>query len=172
MDVRYLSQHVSISDELKEYMEPRLEKLSRYFHRILDLTVVAKKGPKNTVSVEITVNAGGALLRAEHSDSDLRKAFDLALKTVEKRVRRHKEYLVDRVKACPEPVFEISEAEEPEDRTVVREKVVDPHPMDVEEAALQMDLLGHAFYLFRDMDGVASVVYRRDKGGYGVLKFK
>lgn len=173
MEIRYLTRQVTLNDGLREYMDKKLEKLERYFKRITDVQVSCKRGERNTVIVEVSANAGGVLLRSQTRDSDMKAAFDTSLSHLERQVRRHKDYMVSKAQMHAVPDFELPapvEEEVPQAK-VVREKVVDPHPMSTDEALLKMDLLGHSFFLFIDSEtGDVSLVYRREDGHYGKLR--
>ncbi|ERL24285.1 MULTISPECIES: ribosome hibernation-promoting factor, HPF/YfiA family [Jonquetella] len=181
MDIRFTTHNAKIPAEMKEYMEGKLGRMEKFFSRILDMQVAVKTDKKDFVTVEITADANGVVLRGEQRDPDLRKAFDLALKVLERRIRRHKEYLIDRAQLKAHDVsfgYEDTAAQaEPESSysgvRIEREKVVEPHPMTAKEAALQMELLGHSFFIFVDTDsGHPALVYRREAGGYGLLKIR
>lgn len=176
MDIRFVARNnVVIPSELKSYMEQKLSRMDKFFSRILDMQLVVKSS-KNQFIVEVTADANGVILRGEQGDHDLRKAFDLALKNLERRIRRHKDYLTDKAQLRSGDIsFELgmsgtAVAEEPL-AGIVREKVIELHPMTTKEAIQQMDLLGHSFFLFDDVDsGRLGLVYRREAGGYGLLK--
>lgn len=174
MEIRYMTRHVTLSDQLKDYMDKKLAKLERYFKRIGDVRVSCKRGERNTVVVEVSANAGGVDVRSQQRDSDMRLAFDQALSHLERQVRRHKDYMVDKAQMHEVPDFEVpTPVHVPEDQPyeIVREKTVDPHPMTAEEAMMKMDLLGHSFFLFIDSEsGHTCVVYRREDEKFGLLR--
>jgi putative sigma-54 modulation protein len=162
---------VELADELKEYMERKLSKLEKFFPKILDNQIVLNLS-RGIHTVEVTSNVNGVIMRGEERDSDLRKAFDIALKNLERRIRRHKKYLVDRVQLKTHDVsFNIDEiladmskpAVEEKDEKIVKVKKFPLRPM--------MDLLGHSFFIFSNAEnGSMNVVYKRKSGGYGLLE--
>ncbi|MDY3869386.1 MAG: ribosome-associated translation inhibitor RaiA [Pyramidobacter sp.] len=171
MEIRFVTRNVEVPGDLKEYMERKLSKMEKFFHRI-ENSQIAVKMARNCRIVEVTANVGSVIMRGEEKDPDLRKAFDLALKNLERRVRRHKEYLIDR-SHLKTPDFSFTDqaiTEETAPGKIEKVKHFDLHPMSPEEAVMQMDLLEHSFFVFLDAEsGKVNVVYKRDAGGYGLL---
>jgi len=170
MDIRFLAKNIDVPNDLKEYMEKKFSRMDKFFPQIAGQINV--KMVRNTYIVEVTANVHGVIMRGEEKDLDLRKAFDLGLKNLERRIRRHKEYLVDRahLKNRDFTFEETPYSEEPAIGQIVKEKRFDLYPMSPEEAVMQMDLLEHSFYMFLNADTCKiNVVYKRDAGGYGLL---
>ncbi|MDR1471191.1 MAG: ribosome-associated translation inhibitor RaiA [Synergistaceae bacterium] len=179
MDVRFVTRNAEAADEQKEFMEKKLSKVERFFDKILDVQVVLdyKRGMN---IVEITANANGLVMRGEDHSPDMRKAFDKALKNIERQVKRHKDYLNDRTHIktrdisfdLPSDIFGDSRDQDDSSPTdIVKVKRFPVSVMMPAEAARQMDLLGHSFFLFRNGEsGGFNVVYRRNDGGYGLLE--
>jgi putative sigma-54 modulation protein len=133
--------------------------------------------------VEITSNVNGVIMRGENYAPDLRKAFDKALRNIERQIKRHKEYLKDKVQMKTHDIsFGLGEIlaegarqevqrEEEDEREIVKIKKFPLRPMSPKEATMQMDLLGHNFFVFRNAeeDDDLNVVYRRRSGGYGLI---
>jgi putative sigma-54 modulation protein len=178
MDVRFVTKHVELQDEMKEYMERKLSKLEKFFDRILDVQVEVDF-TRGMYVVEITADVNGVIMRGEEYAQDIRKAFDKGLKNIERQVKRHKEFLKDkaRMKSHEELTFEIGEfinevSGEAEEsfNDVVKVKRFPLRPMTAKEASMQMDLLGHNFYVFKNAEnGGINVIYRRKNGGFGLL---
>lgn len=177
MDIRIKTRNVEINDTLKDYMESKMSKLEKFFSKIMDSQVVVSFN-RGRYTVEVTSNANGVVMRGEERDSDIRKAFDKALKNIERQVKKHKDYLKDRAKLKTHDVsFDIDQLmndleseSEPDEREIVKTKKFDVRAMDPKEATMQMDLLGHSFFIFKNMEsGKLNVVYRRNDGGYGLL---
>ena len=95
MDVRFVTRNVELPEDIRDYMEKKLDKLEKFFDRIL-YAQVALNYKRGMNVVEITVNANGVVMRGEDYAPDLRKAFDKALKNIERRVKKHKSYLTDK----------------------------------------------------------------------------
>ncbi len=173
MDIRFVVKNVDVPNDLKEYMEQKLSKMEKFFSRILDNQIVVNS-LRNNFIVEVTSNVNGVILRGEQKDADLRKAFDLALKNLERRIIRHKGYLLDRAHLKTHDIsfgnLGGDEVVEESKENIVKVKHFDLTSMDPEEATMQMDLLGHSFFVFTDGEtGKINVVYKRDSGGYGLL---
>lgn len=173
MEIRFLMKNVEVPADLKEYMEKKLSKMEKFFPRITDSQILVKM-IKNTYITEVTANVNGVIMRGEEKDMDLRKSFDLGLKNLERRIRRHKEYLVDRAHfKTHDREFSFDDQPELDELpvgTIVKEKHFDLYPMTPDEAVMQMDLLEHSFYMFLNAEsGKVNVVYKREAGGYGVL---
>jgi len=178
MDVRFVTKHAELQDDMKEYMKKKLSKLEKFFDRILGVQVEVNF-TRGMYVVEITADVNGVIMRGEEYAQDIRKAFDKGLKNIERQVKRHKEFLKDkaRMKTHEELTFDIaefvnevnSEAEE-NFEDIVKVKRFPLRPMTAKEASMQMDLLGHNFYVFRNVEsGGVNVIYRRKNGGYGLL---
>lgn len=182
MEVRFVTRNVELPGDVKDYMEKKLAKIEKFFDRILD-TQVALNYKRGMNVVEITSNVNGLVMRGEDYAPDLRKAFDKALKNIERQVKRHKGYLTDKARMKVQDIsFDIdpellaaSTGDDKDDSIleIVKMKKFHPEVMTPTEATMQMDLLGHSFFLFRnDQSGDINAVYRRDEGGYGLLEPK
>ena len=97
MEVRFLTRNVELPAEVKEYMEKKVGKIEKFFDKIID-TQVALNFKRGMNVVEITSNVNGVVMRGEDYAPDLRKAFDKALKNIERQVKRHKGYLTDKAR--------------------------------------------------------------------------
>lgn len=176
MDVRFVTRNVELNDELQDYMEKKLVKLEKFFDRIRDTQVEVSFNRGMNV-VEITADVNGVIMRGEDYAPDIRKAFDKCLKSIERQIKKHKSFLKDKARMKPVDVsFEIegfvNELSDPESKGegIVKTKKFTLRPMSPEEATMQMDLLGHTFFVFRNSEnGNVNVVYRRKDGGFGLL---
>ena len=175
MKFTFTCKKISLNDSVKEYAEKKISKLDRYFQEDAEAFVTFAVEKKNRCVVELTLrSANGTLFRAqeEDPDGDMRGAIDAVVNFIERRIRKNKTRLAKNLRAealAPEvPEFEVAEDAEYE---IVRTKRFAVKPMTTEEAILQMNLLGHAFYVFRSVDsGTVCVVYRRNNGGYGLIE--
>lgn len=167
----YTSKDMAVSDSLKTRAEKKLSKLERYFRDEPEATIRFKvqKGARNIV--EITVNAGGVILRAEESSNDMYLSIDHAVDKLESQIRRHRTKLEKRIRPSElEPVAEAPAYEE-QNYDIVRVKKFSVKPMSVEDAITQMELLGHDFFLFMNEENEGmNVLYRRHDGTYGLLQ--
>lgn len=179
MEVRFFTRNVELPGDIKDYMEKKLAKIEKFFDRILDTQVVLNYKRGMNV-VEITANVNGVIMRGEDYAPDLRKAFDKALKNIERQVKKHKSYLTDRARMKVQDVsFDIeadmlTQTPDKEERQeIVKRKKFSVDVMTPLEATMQMELLGHSFFIFKnDETGDINVVYRREAGGYGLLEPK
>ncbi len=182
MDIRFVNRNVELPDAVKEHMEKKLSKLERFFEKILNSQVEISYS-RGMYVVEITSNVNGMVMRGENYAPDVRKAFDKALRNIERQVKRHKEYLKDKAHMkthdisfdlgaiLAEGAKEEARQEEADEKEIVKIKKFPLRPMSPREATMQMDLLGHDFFVFRnaDEDDDLNVVYRRRSGGYGLI---
>ena len=174
MKFQYSEKKVKLPGNVHAYAEKKVMKLARFFEEDAEALVVfsVEKGRNN---VELTVRGAGTLFRAHESTSDMFASVDAAVSTIERQIRKNKTRLARRLRqdAFTRTVEETSFApEEPEEElNIVRIKQFHMRPMRREEAILQMNLLDHNFFAFRDEDngGCFAVVYRRRDGGYGLI---
>lgn len=177
MKYTYACKKLSLNDSIKEYTEKRISKLERYFHGDNTSAFVTFAVEKDHLcSVEITIRDGATLLRAqtEEPDGDMRGAIDAAAGYIERQILKNKTRLAKRLRSegfpppAPEDDFEVTEEKE---FPIVRTKHFSVKPMSPEEAILQMNLLDHSFFVFRNSedDDILSIVYQRKSGGYGLI---
>ena len=146
--------------------------MDRYFRQEVDATVRLTQEKNLRYIAEITITVGGIMLRAEETSDDIIKSADRAVDKIERQIRRHRTKLEKRLHE--EVVIQAEETEnsvEEESQELVRVKRFEMKPMTVEDAILQMDMLGHSFFLFQNSEtGITSVVYRRNDGNIGMLE--
>lgn len=167
----YASKDMAISDSLKSRVEKKLSKFERYFREEPEATIRFKvqKGARNIA--EITVNAGGVILRAEESSNDMYLSIDRAVDKLESQLRRHRTKLEKRIRSSELDAFAEAPAFEEQNYDIVRVKKFSVKPMAVEDAITQMELLGHDFFLFVNEESEdMNVLYRRHDGAYGLLQ--
>ncbi|MBQ7562133.1 MAG: ribosome-associated translation inhibitor RaiA [Synergistaceae bacterium] len=174
MEIRFVQRGAEIDDKLREYMEKKISRMEKFFRKILNCQIVVSHH-KGSFNVETTANANGVILRAEEDALEPRKAFDQSLKNLERRIKKYNSYLKDRAQlgAGEDFSFSLDEVPEPDTNTPVIDKVkkVQIHPMDTAEAIMQMELVGHAFFMFQNAEtGEINVVYKRKSSGYGLLE--
>lgn len=172
MQVRITTRGMELSDFLREYTEKKISKLTRYFDRILDANVVFK-AEAGVSQVEITLDANGVILRGVEKGDNFQMALDFALEKIEKQLRKFKDKLARKYKINipPEEVAPAIEEHPEEEPKIVKVKRFQLKPMFPEEAILQMDLLGHDFFVFLNANtNQISVVYRRRDGNYGLIE--
>ena len=174
MKFTFTCKKVSLNDSIKEYAEKKISKLDRYFREDADALVTFSVEKDHRCVVEITIRGGGTLFRAqeESRDGDLRGVVDAACATIDRQIRKNRTRLSKRLRQdalTPSVPIEYDVNEETEFQ-VVRTKHIAVKPMSTEEAILQMNLLGHDFFVYRNTEDVISIVYRRKNGGYGMLE--
>ena len=171
MNITYLGRKTTIKDSFKEYAAKRLKRLEKFFDDDPNvMIVVTNEGDEETV--EVTIKSRGMFFRGEKTSRDRQISLDLVADALPSQIVRNKNRLERRLKT-PVPVIEelTGELEQEGPDTLVKTKKFPVAVMDVEEAILQMNLLGHEFFMFRNGEtGEINVVYRRKDGNYGLLE--
>ena len=172
----FTDKKVNLPDAIHKYAEKKVGKLDRFFRSEAEASLVFSV-EKDRNNVELTVRSGGTILRVAESTSDMFASIDAAVSSLERQIRKNKARLEKRLRqdAFERTVDEQSSFAPVEEETefkVVRTKRFPIKPMTVDEAILQMNLLDHTFFAFKneDLDGAFSVVYRRNDGGYGIIE--
>ncbi|MFA8437307.1 ribosome hibernation-promoting factor, HPF/YfiA family [Pueribacillus sp. YX66] len=170
-------ENISVTDALREYIEKKISKLERYFDSPTNSEVhVNLKVYNETQSIEVTIPMKSLLLRAEEQHADMYAAIDLVVEKLERQVRKYKTRVNRKARqnGSVKQMFSTAietKTEEEDDFQVVRTKRFNLKPMDVTEAILQMDMLGHNFFVFSDAEtSNTNVVYRRKDGKYGLIE--
>ena len=166
MKITYVGRHLSVPEDFKPIAESKLAKFDKFF-RDEPTATLKLSAPKNRERVEVTIAAGGMFYRGEETDETFRNALDLAMEAIERQIRKNKTKLEKRLR--DNVISEIPEVEV-DNEPVIRLKEFELRPMTAEEAILQMELLGHTFFLYTNhASGEVNVVYRRNDGDYGVI---
>lgn len=170
MNIMITGRKFNLKDSFRDYAEQKMKKIQRIFGDEADVKITVTV-EKEWQTVETTVKKDGVLYRAECSADRMEDALDKTIDDLVRKLRKNKtrieKKLRDVAPEIPEPISE--EGEEGEIK-IVKSKHFPIKPMDVEEAVLQMNLIGHQFFMFRNMDsGEINVVYRRKDGNYGLL---
>ena len=174
MKFQYSEKKIKLPGKVHAYAEKKVMKLARFFEEDAEALIVFSV-EKNRNNVELTVHGAGTWFRASESTSDMFASIDAAVATIEGQIRKNKTRLARRlrqdafVRTADETSFAVEEPEE--ELKIVRAKQFYFKPMTREEAIMQMNLLEHNFFAFRDEDngGSFAVVYRRNDGGYGLI---
>ena len=176
MKINIRGNKIEITDSIKNYIEEKIGKLDKYFEKPNEITasvLVKENGVKQ--KVEVTIPIRKAILRAEEVDKDACTAIDLILEKLERQIRKNKTKMQRKNSKGNYDIFidfEVTE-EEQEYHKIVKRKEVDTKPMDEEEAILQMNLLGHDFFVFKNIEtDNISVVYKRKDDNYGIINMK
>lgn len=172
MKITIVGRKCSPRDSFKEHAERKLAKVARFFDDSAEAKVTATV-EKSTQIVEVTVVSRGMYFRAEESAPNMNEALDNCVDSIIRQIRRNKTRLEKRLRANDlDSVIAdtLADVDEEVEYDVVRTKTVPVKPETVEEAILQMNLLGHQFYLFRNAETAEiNAVYKRNDGGYGVI---
>ena len=171
MKITIYGKQMSVRDSLKEAVEKKLSKFDKFFGADTEAFVTCKvrKGVK---IIEITVNYGGTTFRCEEENETFVTALDRACEGLERQIRKNKTRVERMIKQSPSLIGDYDDDDDyvEEDEFDIRVKTFPFKPMTPEEAILQMNLIGHAFYAFTDSDsGDICVVYKRKAGSYGLI---
>lgn len=162
--------NISLTDALKDTVEKKLGKLSKYFNPDIEAHVTLSV-QKNNQRVEVTIPFNGIILRGEVSTDDMYSSIDDVADKIEKQIIKHKTKLERKIHEGSMRFSSIPYEPEEDELKIVRTKKFSIKPMDVEEALLQMDLLGHEFYVFKNSESnEVNVVYKRKDGNYGLIE--
>lgn len=185
MQIKVTGRHIPVTEPIRAYAEEKVAKAAKIHDRedmTVDVILHVEKNPanKNKDVAEVTARLKGIVVRAEEAAPDMYAAIDLVSEKLERQMRKYKTKLMGRRNGktsvrtvaggseLPPPFPQ--EDEEPEG-ALVRTKYIDTKPMSEDEAILQMELLGHDFFVFTHADeGTVNVVYRRHDGDYGLIQ--
>ncbi len=180
MNYNVRGENIEVTPAIREYVEKKLSKLERYFSNTPDAkaSVNLKVRTTNTSKVEVTIPMPNLVLRAEEENADMYAAIDLIVDKLERQIRKHKTKINRKSRfnngaagAAFAVALETDQAETEEELELVRNKRFDLKPMDSEEAILQMNMLGHNFFVYTNADtNTTNVVYRRKDGRYGLIE--
>lgn len=186
MAVRVQGKHIAVTDALRAYAEQKLAKLPRHFDRVQDAQVVLSVARDSTRGraqvVEVTVWCDGLVLRAEETSEDMYTSIDRAVDKLERQIEKYRSRIIEkrrfdesrrrrRAQQSAESVLEAQGTEPPAAPQIVRVKRFAMKPMTPDEAVLQMELLGHLFFVFRHAGTQdISVLYKRRDGDYGLIE--
>ena len=164
--------NIDITDGLRQAVEDKLSKLERYFTPETDI-IVTLSIEKERQKIEVTIPVKGNIIRSEQVSSDMYVSIDLVEEIIERQLRKYKNKLVDQKQtaASLSKAFVDEEIEDDEEIKIIRSKRFAMKPMDPEEACIQMDLLGHNFYVFRNaITEEVNVVYKRKGNTFGLIE--
>lgn len=172
-------ENLEVTEAIRDYVVSKLEKIENYFQpeQELDARINLKVYREKTAKVEVTIPLGSITLRAEDVSQDMYGSIDLVTDKIERQIRKNKTKIErkNKNKVATGQLFTDALVEDSNvvQSKVVRSKQIDLKPMDLEEAILQMDLLGHDFFIYVDVeDQTTNVIYRREDGEIGLLEVK
>jgi len=170
-------ENIELTSAIRDYVEKKVSKLERYLTKTHDTIahVNLRFNPDKTSKVEVTITQPQLVIRAEETNLDMYAAIDLILDKLERQIQKYKTKVNRKLRGNAEnaAIFtsESDETDIEESFEIVRTKQFDLKPMDSEEAILQMDLIGHSFYVFTDAKtNQTHVVYKRKDGQYGLIE--
>ena len=164
--------NIEVTQGLREAVEDKLGKLDRFFAPATE-AVVRLSVQKDIQKIEVTIPVKGHIIRAEESSSDMYVSIDLVEEILERQLKKYKNKLIDKKQSAPSfsEAFLQVDASAEEEIQIVKSKKFAVKPMDPEEACVQMELLGHNFYVFLNADTEeVNVVYKRKGGTYGLIE--
>ncbi len=167
---------IKVTDSIKNYIESKIGRLDKYFDNPKNIEAHALiKVKDNNQIIEVTIPVNKFTIRAEEKNKDLYAAIDLVVDKLERQIRKNKTRIKDRYKKEEKIdfIFNFEIEEEENKNNIVKRKNIEIKPMDEEEAILQMELLGHDFYVFNNInEECISVLYKRKDGNYGIINTK
>jgi len=174
MNISIRGDKLEITEAMKDYVKEKLAKLDKYIDspENVDASILVKVN-KQSHKVEITIPLKKVMLRAEVEQESFYAAVDVAIDKLERQIRKNKTRISSKKnKDEKDFVYDyIDTIKEEESNKIVKRKKIDVKPMDEEEAILQMELVGHEFYLFKNIEtGKAALVYKRKDGNYGMIE--
>lgn len=171
MKINYNLRKVTLKDSSKEHIDKKIKKLERFFSDNADIQLKFVL-ENNSITSEITIKDNSTVYRAEDNKTDLVEAFDNAFDNIVRRIRKQKTKLEKRLRSTSfDDVFSPADFTEEESFDVIRSKKFYLQAISVDEAILQMNLIGHQFFIFENIDTNAiCVVYKRKDGKYGLIE--
>ena len=183
MSITVTGRKMPVTDALREYAEEKIGNSMKVMDidpLVAEVVLFVEKNPANPrpAVCEVTLRTKGHIIRVEEHEEDMYAAIDVAAAKVVRQLRKYKTKVVDRKLRAADETIRMAEPdvdglmqELAADDEVVRVKTIEFEPLTEEEALVKIDLLGHDFFAYTDRDsGMVNVLYRRDDGGYGLLK--
>lgn len=172
MNIKFTGRKIDVTQGLKDYSEKRLLRIEKFFPESAYVTVTFSVQKDNHIA-EITVYHESMIFRAEISNDDMYAAIDKAIDVLERQIRKQKTRLEKKLKTGAFSIDATPDIEEESEFKIVKTKKYENKPMSAEEAILQMNLLGHAFYIFNNAETHDKcVVYKRKDGNYGLIELE
>jgi len=176
MKIIFKGKHIEVTDAIRNYIEKRLSKIERHFDHILEV-IVTLSVEKSRQIVEVTLQTNRALIRAEEETDDMYTSIDKVADKLERQIKKYKEKYFQKPYPGTEKIvlankeIDVEDSEPDKIAKIVKTKRFAIKPMSVEEAAMQMDLLGHNFFVFaNDNTNKVNVLYKRKDGNFGLIE--
>ena len=172
MRITISGKNIDVTQGLKDAVYDKLGKLDKYFTPETE-AIVTLSVERNRQKIEVTIPIKGSVIRAEEVSDDMYVSIDLVQEIIERQMRKHKTRLGNRYRSGGnfQQAFIEMEVDDPDEVQIVRSKKFAMKPMDPEEACVQMELLGHSFFVFRNAEtDDVNVVYKRKGNTYGLIE--
>ena len=172
MRYKITGRNISVTPGLKAAVEEKIGKLERYFNQDTE-AIITLSVEKERQKIEVTIPVKGTIIRAEQESNDMYVSIDLVEEIIERQLKKYKNKIVDKKQAAIafSDYFMNEEYESDDEVKIVKVKRFAMKPMDPEEACVQMELLGHAFYVFLNSEtDQVNVVYKRKGNTYGLIE--
>ncbi len=172
MNLVISGRNIDITEGLRSAVEEKIGKLERYFNESTEVHITLST-EKERQKIEVTIPMKGSIIRAEQTSTDMYVAIDLVEEVIERQLRKYKNKLIDKEQAAAHLNKDFIEEDiyDDEEIQIIRSKKFAMKPMDPEEACVQMELLGHSFFVFRNADtDEVNVVYKRKGNTYGLIE--
>ena len=173
MEIIIHGDKIKVTDAMKDYVKEKLQKLDKYLENSDNVRAnVIVKVKNYTQRVEITIPLKTFILRSEEQQEDFYAAVDKTIDKLERQIRKNKTKMMSKhVKVNQDFNFASFEPEDEDEKKIVKRKKVEVKPMNEEEAIIQMELLGHQFYMYKDSEtNKPAVVYKRKDEHYGIIE--
>lgn len=172
MEINVRGDKIKVTQSIKDYIQEKIGRLDKYFDDPSTTASVIIRVKGINQIIEVTIPLKKIILRGEETHSDLYAAIDLVTEKIERQIRKNKTKIHKQSKESYGMILDFEEPEEDESKIVKRKKL-DTKPMSEEEAILQMEMLGHSFFIYEDDElNEICVLYRRKDGNYGVIETK
>ena len=178
MEVLVRGENIKVTKAINEYINNKLKRIDKYLgdnEHVRATAVISVRGRDQ--KVEITIPLKSFIIRAEETKDDLYASIDLVIDKLERQIRKNKTRIASQKRKeiskdfVIEEIEAVEEEEQEEEGNIVKRKQVEAKPMSEEEAILQMELLGHQFYIFKDSETLKpAVIYKRKEGNYGIIE--
>ena len=172
MNLVISGKNIDITEGLRSAIEEKIGKLERYFNDSTEVHVTLST-EKERQKIEVTIPMKGSMIRAEEISKDMYVSIDLVEEVIERQLRKYKNKLIDKEQTAAQlsKDFIDEDSYDEEEIQIIRSKKFAIKPMDAEEACVQMELLGHNFFVFRNADtDEVNVVYKRKGNTYGLIE--
>lgn len=175
MNITLRGDKLKITDAMQDYANEKLERLNKYLDDSDNVNAnLVVKVQNYKQKVEVTIPLKNFILRAEEVQDDFYSAVDTVVDKIERQIRKNKTKLQSKkIKDSKEIIFDYIEdyKEEENEEVIVKRKKIEVKPMSEEEAIIQMELLGHQFYLFKEAESLKpALIYKRNDGHYGIIE--